>query len=278
MTLTLPQRTGRHVLYVIWQRIDPAAEVFFSTSDLDFGGVNYGNVPAPVSAPAVDSHDHASPVATPAPSPSPTPATGSGNVTVEFPQATVTFQVASDWKTGFQGAVTIKNKTSQQLKDWNLSFAMPPRIASIWNASVAGRNGTVTSINAASIAWNKDIPPSGSVTFGFTAEPGSLTQPPTGFAFSAQGTQATPTPVPTPTPAPRPMPTPQPTPMPSPTPVAGGTKTTVEFPQASVTVHKTSRRSVHFLHGRASNEWPVIPSMVSSAQDQFARAFIRRGG
>ena len=109
---------------------------------------------------------------------------------------------------------------------------MPPRIASIWNASVAGRNGTVTSINAASIAWNKDIPASGSVTFGFTAEPGSLTQPPTGFVFSAQGIQATPTPVPTPTTAP--------TPIPSPTPVAGGAKTTVEFPQASVTVNITN--------------------------------------
>ena len=37
MTLQLPNRIGRHVLYVIWQRIDPGAEVFFSTSDVDLG-------------------------------------------------------------------------------------------------------------------------------------------------------------------------------------------------------------------------------------------------
>jgi len=36
--ITLPARTGRHVLYVAWQRIDPVGEVFFSASDIIFGG------------------------------------------------------------------------------------------------------------------------------------------------------------------------------------------------------------------------------------------------
>ncbi len=36
--VTIPTRTGRHVLYVAWQRIDPVGEVFFSTSDIIFGG------------------------------------------------------------------------------------------------------------------------------------------------------------------------------------------------------------------------------------------------
>ncbi len=35
--VNLPERTGRHVLYVAWQRVDPAGEVFFSTSDVSFG-------------------------------------------------------------------------------------------------------------------------------------------------------------------------------------------------------------------------------------------------
>ena len=34
--VTLPERSGRHVLYVAWQRIDPVGEVFFSTSDIIF--------------------------------------------------------------------------------------------------------------------------------------------------------------------------------------------------------------------------------------------------
>jgi chitin-binding protein len=37
MTCKLPQRTGRHVLYTIWQRSD-SPEAFYSCSDVDFGG------------------------------------------------------------------------------------------------------------------------------------------------------------------------------------------------------------------------------------------------
>lgn len=33
----IPARTGKHCLYVIWQRLDPAGEGFYSLSDLDFG-------------------------------------------------------------------------------------------------------------------------------------------------------------------------------------------------------------------------------------------------
>ena len=47
MNVTLPERTGRHVLYVIWQRIDPAGEAFFAAIDLDFsGGGGSGTPPA----------------------------------------------------------------------------------------------------------------------------------------------------------------------------------------------------------------------------------------
>ena len=37
-SVDLPERTGRHVLYVIWQRQDPAGEAFFSAVDLNFTG------------------------------------------------------------------------------------------------------------------------------------------------------------------------------------------------------------------------------------------------
>jgi predicted carbohydrate-binding protein with CBM5 and CBM33 domain len=35
--ITLPNRTGKHVLYSVWQRSD-SPEAFYSTSDIDFGG------------------------------------------------------------------------------------------------------------------------------------------------------------------------------------------------------------------------------------------------
>ena len=37
-TLNIPQRSGRHVVYSIWQRVVGSAEAFYTCSDVDFGG------------------------------------------------------------------------------------------------------------------------------------------------------------------------------------------------------------------------------------------------
>ncbi|MET9626594.1 lytic polysaccharide monooxygenase [Lentzea sp. NPDC006480] len=37
-TLNIPQRTGRHLIYSIWQRVVGSAEAFYTCSDVDFGG------------------------------------------------------------------------------------------------------------------------------------------------------------------------------------------------------------------------------------------------
>jgi chitin-binding protein len=44
--LNLPARTGRHVLYMIWQRAD-SQEAFYSCSDVTFGSVTVPNPPLP---------------------------------------------------------------------------------------------------------------------------------------------------------------------------------------------------------------------------------------
>jgi predicted carbohydrate-binding protein with CBM5 and CBM33 domain len=56
-TITIPQRTGRHLIYSIWQRVVGSEEAFYTCSDVDFGG---GSQPPPDPAP------------TPAPTPPPT--------------------------------------------------------------------------------------------------------------------------------------------------------------------------------------------------------------
>ena len=43
-TLNIPQRTGRHIIYSIWQRVVGSAEAFYTCSDVDFGG---GTTPPP---------------------------------------------------------------------------------------------------------------------------------------------------------------------------------------------------------------------------------------
>ncbi|UJW31370.1 lytic polysaccharide monooxygenase [Saccharothrix sp. AJ9571] len=50
-TVTLPQRSGRHILYSIWQRVQGSAEAFYTCSDVDFGGGT--NTPAPEPEPEV---------------------------------------------------------------------------------------------------------------------------------------------------------------------------------------------------------------------------------
>ncbi|WP_381563345.1 lytic polysaccharide monooxygenase [Streptomyces eurythermus] len=51
-TGTLPERSGRHLLYAVWQRSD-SPEAFYSCSDVDFGGAGGGSAPAPsASAPS----------------------------------------------------------------------------------------------------------------------------------------------------------------------------------------------------------------------------------
>lgn len=318
LAINLPQRTGRHVLYVIWQRIDPAGEAFFSTSDVIF---TTGGAPVPTTPPIPEhpAHSHTgahlditsdwgqgfvgkvtvqnttsmnlrewtvkfkmprnitniwdakivshegnvyvikneswngvvgsgasfsfgfqaaggngaveledfelnglassttpptapnppptppTPPTTPEPPappttptlPDPAPTTGSPNTTVRVGDASITFKVTNDWKSGFQGDVTIKNETSAPLKAWQIAFRLPCTIASIWNARVVSQSGDLITFDASPFSWNKDIPASGTVTFGFTGSPGNVTVAPSGFTFSAQGTVPTPPTIPT---------------------------------------------------------------------------------
>jgi len=374
-TINLPQRTGRHVLYVIWQRIDPAGEAFFSTSDLVFttgGGGNPLPTPTPVPTPPTHSHPHVhldvtsdwgagfvgkvtvenntganlrewtvqfdlpreivniwdakivsrvgntytirneswngtvpaggsftfgfqaaggngnvslenftltgsggqtptptpvptpvptptpaptpvptpTPKPTPAPTPSPTPSPtpvptptpnpGSRNTTVRIGDVTVTFRVVNDWISGFQSEVTIKNESSAVIRDWQLAFRLNRTISSIWNARIASQSGSLLTFDAATFAWNKDIPAKGSVSFGFVASPGAFTTPPTDFSFKGSAPNPTPTPKPTPTPTPSPTPKPTPNPTPVPTPGPTPAPTSPQLSVADVTVTEPS--------------------------------------
>lgn len=45
----IPSRVGKHCIYVIWQRLDPAGEGFYSLSDVDFGAGTVFECPADLS-------------------------------------------------------------------------------------------------------------------------------------------------------------------------------------------------------------------------------------
>jgi Cellulose binding domain/Bacterial Ig domain/Calx-beta domain/Glycosyl hydrolases family 18 len=78
----------------------------------------------------------------------------------------VTFQVTSDWGSGFNGQITIKNSTKQDWTAWTLSFDFVGQITSIWDASVFSRGGNHFVIQNAS--YDGALAPGATVAFGFT--------------------------------------------------------------------------------------------------------------
>lgn len=132
MTLQLPPRTGRHILYVSWQRIDPNNEVFFSTSDLDYGGVDYGPPPPP---PVIS--------------------------------AVAAFSFASEWNGGGQGNFRITNNTQQAIQGWSLEFDWLAQSSDFWNGALISRVGNHFKVGNAS--YNGTIQPGGFVDVGCSA-------------------------------------------------------------------------------------------------------------
>ena len=259
-SVDMPQRVGRHVMYVIWQRIDPAGEAFFSTSDIDFGGFNYDPALAPNPAPVPKKASIEggcgtgctcpNPGTSPYPMPSPTPGAtpvpvatppsvptpGAGNTRFENDSVIVTFRVTSDWISGFQGDVIIENKTSTVLKDWSLAFRFQREPIGPWNARVVSKSGDRYTFDAQPFVWNKDIPARGKVSFGFLGSPGNVNAAPTDFVFQASGAVGTPQPTPQPTP----IATPTPPPVPTPTPTTGSPNTTADLGNVLVTFRVSS--------------------------------------
>jgi len=161
-TIDLPERTGRHLLYVIWQRIDPNGEAFFSTSDLEFGDGN-GNFP---------------PNPNPLPQPEiPAPPTNTGPCGKNpcqcsaLPADTLVFNAESAWDGGFVGAITITNTTGENLRDWIAEFDLPRNIDSIWGARLVSQQGNRYIV--ANEAWNGTMSPGATVRFGFQASGGN---------------------------------------------------------------------------------------------------------
>ncbi|MFZ4484404.1 MAG: glycoside hydrolase family 9 protein [Chthoniobacterales bacterium] len=275
-TVNFPPRTGRHILYVAWQRIDPVGEVFFSTSDLDFGGSNLpptatpNPTPTPTPTPNPTPTPTPTPNPTPRPSPTPTPnpfpdcprtgdtchcgttngapVPGAQNTILETDEIVVRFCLTNDWGSGFQGDVTMVNKTDRTLPGWTLAFDLDQEITSVYSARVASRAGRRYTLDGAPFSWNSAIPPRGTVKFGFLGSPGALKLQPAKAVLTHQGATGTsnptsnPTPVPTPapTPVPTPVPTPAPTPVPTPGPTPGSPNAVFTNAQVTVTFKVTS--------------------------------------
>ncbi|WP_017589822.1 lytic polysaccharide monooxygenase [Nocardiopsis ganjiahuensis] len=149
----LPDREGRHIVYVVWERSD-SPEAFYNCSDVVFGEEPGGTDPDPDPSPDPDP--------TPSPDPSPDPTDPP-----EGEYCTAEYTVVSQWNDGFQAEVEVtagEDGVSGWMVDW--VFANRQEITSIWNASVVNHGAH---FEASSTAHNGTLAAGESTSFGFTA-------------------------------------------------------------------------------------------------------------
>ena len=96
--------------------------------------------------------------------------TSTASITIAPPatsgfKATAAFAVVSDWRTGFQGSLTITNTGTTAINAWSLQFNFASTITSIWNATLANHTGTTYVIQNA--GYNSTIAPGQNVNVGF---------------------------------------------------------------------------------------------------------------
>ncbi|WP_236049663.1 beta-1,3-glucanase family protein [Paractinoplanes ovalisporus] len=84
---------------------------------------------------------------------------------------TATLRTVSDWGSGWQSEVTIKNTGAEDMKSWKLEFDLPAggSIGSYWDTDLAVAGSHLTFTNR---SWNATIAVGSSLTFGFVGAGG----------------------------------------------------------------------------------------------------------
>ncbi|MFV2020671.1 lytic polysaccharide monooxygenase auxiliary activity family 9 protein [Micromonospora sp. LOL_023] len=144
--VSAPGRTGRHMVYTIWQASHMDQSYYFC-SDVNFGGSN----PPPTTAPPTTPPPTTAPPTTP-----PTP--GSAGCTASY-------TVASTWSGGFQGDVRV-TAGSSAISGWTVTLNYPSgqTVQQAWNATVSASGSTVTARN---VSYNGNLGAGASTNFGF---------------------------------------------------------------------------------------------------------------
>jgi len=86
--------------------------------------------------------------------------------------SSATFELTSDWGTGFGGQVTIANTQSTPVTNWSLSFNWDRSITQIWDGTISSHIAHQYVITNA--GWNATIAPGGTVAFGFNGSAGNV--------------------------------------------------------------------------------------------------------
>jgi chitin-binding protein len=130
-TVTLPQRTGRHILYSIWQRSVGSQEAFYTCSDVDFGGG--GTTPPPTTAPPVTKPPTTAPTTPPTTRPTTAPPTTTAPTTTP-PAAGGTWAPNTAYRLGervtYSGVAYTVRQAHTSLTGWE-----PPNVPALWSVA-----------------------------------------------------------------------------------------------------------------------------------------------
>nr|WP_240742399.1 lytic polysaccharide monooxygenase [Micromonospora zingiberis] len=156
-----PGRTGRHIIYTIWQA-SHFDQSYYICSDVQFGG---GTTPPPTTPPPTTPPPTTPPPTTPPPT-NPPPAGA----------CAATYRVTSTWSGGFQGEVQV-TAGNAAIRGWRVTwtYANGQQVSQAWNATVSSSGSAVTATN---VSYNGSLGAGASTTFGFLGS-GSATSTPT---------------------------------------------------------------------------------------------------
>ncbi|GHJ48626.1 chitin-binding protein [Catellatospora sp. TT07R-123] len=186
-------KTGRHVIYSVWQRSD-SNETFYGCSDVVFDGgtgqVTGINNPLPSQSPGPSASSGTSPSASPSrsaspspspsrsTSPSPVPSSPAPSTPAPTGACTATYAVTNSWGNGFQAEVTVSNPRTTQLNGWTVKATFPNGqiVSQSWNSTYTQSGAVATFKN---VSYNAAIPGGGSTTFGFLGSHTGVNNAPT---------------------------------------------------------------------------------------------------
>lgn len=173
-SVDVPARSGRHLLYVIWQRSD-SPEAFYACSDVVFDGP--GALPAEPPLPDESLNQpgggggggqgehggrhgahrgHGG---------------GEGGRAVPSPRGLTSRRIVlrrkvdDDWGAGYCATVTVTNR-SRRARAWKASMRLPHRVDSSWSAVARQRAGR---LHVRGVSWNRTLRPGARTSFGFCA-------------------------------------------------------------------------------------------------------------
>lgn len=165
----LPERSGRHVLYIIWQRQDPVGEGFYAACDVVFGNDNSD----PIGACCIDEGCRL--ISEAACAANEGDFNGEDSLCAEAAcdggmqgPDSVSIELVNDWGSGYEASMTVTNSMGDMpMFEWSMTYEGGPDITSIWNAIHESSDGNGLIRNE---FHNGYLEPGASATFGFIVD------------------------------------------------------------------------------------------------------------